>query len=101
MKLCALVFENRDADSLKKLAQALIAHPATIALLGSREEDAARLVFARSPDAPGDMNLLMREACQMLDGRGGGRPEMAQGGGSQLGKLDEAIEAVARRLPDD
>lgn len=101
VKLCARIFENRDADSLKKLAQALIAHPATIALLGSRETDAARLIFARSADAPGDMNALMREACQMLDGRGGGRADMAQGGGSKLDQLNEAIEAATRRLLDD
>jgi alanyl-tRNA synthetase len=80
------VFEGRDAESLKKLAQALIAQPGTIALLGSRDKDAARLVFARSSDAAGDMNTLMREACAMLDGRGGGKPELAQGGGKNLDK---------------
>jgi alanyl-tRNA synthetase len=100
LKLCARVFEDRDAESLKKLAQALIAHPATIALLGSREHDAARLVFARSANAPGDMNALMREACQMLDGRGGGKSDMAQGGGRNLDKLNEAIETAARQLTD-
>lgn len=97
-KLCVRVFENRDAESLKKLAQAIIAHPAAIALLGSREGGAARIIFARSPDAPGDMNALLREACQMLDGRGGGRPDVAQGGGSKLDKLDEALEAAASSL---
>lgn len=100
VKLCARVFEDRDAESLKKLAQALITHPATIALLGSTEHDAARLVFARSADAPGDMNALMHEACQTLDGRGGGRPDMAQGGGRQIGKVAEAVETAARHLTD-
>jgi alanyl-tRNA synthetase len=100
-RLCTRVFEDRDAESLKKLAQAIISHPATIALLGSRDQDAARLVFARSAEARGDMNAMMREACQMLDGRGGGKSDMAQGGGRNLDKLDEAIEAAARRLTDD
>jgi alanyl-tRNA synthetase len=100
-RLCTRVFEDRDAESLKKLAQALIAHPATVALLGSRDQDAARLVFARSTEAPGDMNALMREACQMLDGRGGGKPDMAQGGGHEPDKLTAAIEAAARRLTED
>ena len=100
VKLCARVFENRDAESLKRLAQAVIAHGAAIALLGSREREAARLIFARSGDAPGDMNALMKEACQTLAGRGGGRPDMAQGGGSKIEKLDEALEEAARRLTD-
>ncbi|HKU72754.1 MAG TPA: DHHA1 domain-containing protein [Pyrinomonadaceae bacterium] len=85
------VFSDRDADSLKKLAHALIAKPQTIALLASRDKDTARLVFARSADASGDMSMLMREACTMLDGRGGGRPDMAQGGGKHLEKLDAAL----------
>jgi alanyl-tRNA synthetase len=101
VRLCTHIFEDRDAESLKKLALALIAQPQTIALLGSRDRDTARLVFARSEDAPGDMNALMREACQTLDGRGGGRADMAQGGGHKVDKLTEAIEVAARRLTND
>src|SRR5678815_364055 len=85
------IFDGRDAESLKKLAHALISHPQTIALLGSRDKDTARLVFARSADAVGDMNALMREACAMLDGRGGGRPDMAQGGGKNVEKISDAL----------
>jgi alanyl-tRNA synthetase len=89
------LFESRDAESLKKLAHALIANPQTIALLGSRDKDTARLVFARSSDAPGDMNALMREACTLLDGRGGGKPDMAQGGGKNVDKVDDALTQAA------
>ena len=85
------IFDGRDAESLKKLAHALISHPQTIALLASRDNDTARLVFARSADAVGDMNTLMREACALLDGRGGGRPDMAQGGGKNVGKIGDAL----------
>src|SRR5689334_6463044 len=94
----AEVFEGRDAESLKKLAQALIASPGMIVLLGSRDKDTARLVFARSSDAPGDMNALMREACAMLDGRGGGRPDLAQGGGKRVERLDEIMQTIEARL---
>ena len=94
------VFDARDAESLKKLAHALIAHPHTIALLASRDKEAARLVFARSPDAPGDMSTLMREACTLLDGRGGGKPEMAQGGGKSVDKLSEALARATESLSE-
>jgi len=92
------VFDDRDADSLKHLALALTAHPKTVALLGSRDGDTARLVFARSSDAPGDMNVLMRKACEMLEGRGGGKPDLAQGGGGNVKKLQEAIDSALAKL---
>ena len=92
------LFEERDSESLKKLAQALIAKPGTIALLGSRDKDAARLVFARSSDAPGDMNALMRDACAMLEGRGGGRPDLAQGGGKRVERLEDVVNNAAQSL---
>ena len=92
------IFDGRDAESLKKLAHALITKPQTIALLASRDNDTARLVFARSPDAAGDMNALMREACAVLDGRGGGKPDMAQGGGKNIDKLSDALARAVRSL---
>jgi alanyl-tRNA synthetase len=98
LKVVAHVFENRAAESLKHLAQALVLHPHTIALLGSRDKDAARIVFARSTDAQGDMNALMREACSLLDGRGGGKADMAQGGGKNVQHLDEVISAMKSRF---
>jgi alanyl-tRNA synthetase len=92
------IFDARDAESLKKLAQALIANPGAIALLASRDKDTARLVFARSADARGDMNALMREACTSLDGRGGGKPELAQGGGKRVERLEEVITLIKSKL---
>ena len=98
VRIVTQVFERRDAESLKKLAHALIAHPQTVALLASRDTDTARLVFARSADAPGNMSALMRDACTLLDGRGGGKPDMAQGGGRNVQQLDEALNQAARAL---
>jgi alanyl-tRNA synthetase len=104
-RVVAHVFDARDgasltydAEFLKKLAHALMAKPRTIALLASRDKDAARLIFARSADASADMNALMREACALLDGRGGGKPDMAQGGGKNLARLDEAMERAVREV---
>jgi alanyl-tRNA synthetase len=98
LRLVARVFEGRDAEELRRLASAVAAHARAVALLGSRDETGARLVFARAADAQGDMNALLREACRALEGRGGGRPEMAQGGGPRAERLAEVIEDAARSL---
>jgi len=97
-RVVARVFEGREAEDLRRLASAVAAHAGAVALLGSREESGARLVFARHPEAHGDMNALLREACRALEGRGGGRPDLAQGGGPRTDLLPEVIEHAARSL---
>jgi alanyl-tRNA synthetase len=44
------------------------------------------------------MNQLMKKACEMLDGRGGGRPDMAQGGGKNTDKIQETIDRLMQDL---
>lgn len=97
-RVIAKVFEDRDNELLKKLAHALMAKPKTVALLGSRDADTARLVFARSADTSSDMSSLMRDACAVVEGRGGGKPEMAQGGGKKVDKLTDAITRAASSI---
>jgi alanyl-tRNA synthetase len=46
------------------------------------------------------MNALMREACAMLDGRGGGKPELAQGGGKRVERLEETITFIRSKLSE-
>jgi len=94
-RVIAHTFEGYDAEGLKRIAHSLVANLQVIALLGSRDGETARLVFARSEDVTDDMNALMRSACALLDGRGGGRPDMAQGGGKNVSKLEEAIKLAA------
>jgi alanyl-tRNA synthetase len=38
---------------------------------------------------------LVNVVAQMIGGRGGGRPDLAQAGGNDPAKLDEALAAVA------
>ena len=44
------------------------------------------------------MNAMMRAACELLDGRGGGKPDMAQGGGKNVGRLADAIDSAVSLL---
>lgn len=93
---------GRTPDDLKHLAQRIIAYPRTVVLLGSGQQagQPGHLVFARSADTDAHMGTLIRQACEVIGGRGGGRPEFAQGGGPDGSRVPEALDAVSSRLAE-
>jgi alanyl-tRNA synthetase len=97
-KLVRAVFSDRDADELRLLASRIVQSEPAVALLGARSDGAARLVFARSASLALNMGQLLSEACQLLGGRGGGKPELAQGGGPNAAAIEEALERAAQHL---
>ncbi|HKQ07973.1 MAG TPA: DHHA1 domain-containing protein [Blastocatellia bacterium] len=97
-KLVRAAFDDRDLDEVRLLASKITQSEAAVALLGTREAGAARLVFARSASLDQNMGQLLAEACQLLGGRGGGRPELAQGGGPNADNLEAAISLAAEKL---
>ena len=92
-RLVIRVFPARDPEEVRGLANRIAEHPGTVALLAAAG-DKANLVFARSADLSFDMNLLMKEAVTRIKGKGGGRPNFAQGGGP----LDPDLLSVLREL---
>ncbi|MFC0709158.1 alanine--tRNA ligase [Azorhizophilus paspali] len=77
-------------DQLKnKLGSAVI-------LLGGEFDGKVVLVAGVTQDMIGKLKAgdLMKQAAAVVGGKGGGRPDMAQGGGSEAGKLDEALALV-------
>jgi alanyl-tRNA synthetase len=97
-KLVHAIFDGREIEELRVLASKIVSGEPAIALLGARDEGAARIVFARSASLGQDMGRLLAEASQTLGGRGGGKPELAQGGGPQKEKLEEAIKTAAEKV---
>ncbi|MDQ3202030.1 MAG: alanine--tRNA ligase [Pseudomonadota bacterium] len=74
-------------DQLKnKLGRAVI-------LLGSVHEEKVVLVAGVTKDLTGQLKAgdLMKQAAAAVGGKGGGRPDMAQGGGIDAGALDAAL----------
>lgn len=98
-KIVRFVFEDRDAEELRILCARIVEREPAVAILATTVGGAARLVFARSPRVDLDVSKLMAEACQVLGGRGGGKPDLAQGGGNAA-RLAEALDLVAGRLTE-
>jgi alanyl-tRNA synthetase len=88
-------------DDLKHLAQRLVTHPQTVALLAAGQAgEKGVFTFARSADVEAHMGTLVRQACEIVGGRGGGRPDFAQGGGPEGNLAPQALEEALRTLAD-
>jgi len=87
---------------LRAVAQALAAR-GRVALLAGVDEGRASLCFAR-PRGPGrHLGDLVREAAALLGGKGGGAPDLAQGGGPGSERIGEALDLALGKLarPED
>jgi alanyl-tRNA synthetase len=69
-----------DANGLKAIASRIAERPGYVAVLVSEPAPAA-LVVARGPNVGMDAGALLKQLVERHGGKGGGRPEMAQGGG--------------------
>jgi alanyl-tRNA synthetase len=92
------VFEGRDAEEVRVLAAKIVERQPSVALLATRASGTVRLVFARSASLEHNMGLLLGEACETLGGRGGGKPELAQGAGPNVKRAEEAIRAAVEKV---
>jgi alanyl-tRNA synthetase len=97
VKVLATVVDGADPDALRgimdqcknKLGSAVI-------LLAATGDDKVALVAGVTKDLTDRVKAgdLMREFAGRLGGKGGGRPDMAQGGGTNVAALGEVLEAV-------
>jgi alanyl-tRNA synthetase len=84
---------DHPAERAKRIAQALKARSGTVVLLGARGER-PQLFFGRADDVGLDAGALLRAAAMAAGGRGGGRPEWAQGGAPDNTALGQALAAA-------
>lgn len=73
-----------------------------VAVLGSASEGRVSLIAAVSKDLTDKVKAgaLVGEVAKYVGGKGGGRPDMAQAGGTDVAGLDKAIAAVDTLVSD-
>jgi alanyl-tRNA synthetase len=90
-----------DAATLREMAEKLRDKLGeAVVLVGAVGKDRAMLVLTVSKGLTDRYRAgdLIKGIAQVLGGSGGGRPDMAQAGGSQIDKLDEALDSLFTRL---
>jgi alanyl-tRNA synthetase len=89
--------EVTDRSALRELAEQLRDKLGdSVVLVGSEHEGKVQLVLtvAKGLTARYKAGDMIRGIAQVVGGSGGGRPDMAQAGGTDVARLDEAIAAI-------
>ncbi len=97
VKVLGLRTEVTDRGALRELAEQLRDKLGdSIVLVGSESGGKAQLVATVSKALTDRFKAgdLIRPVAAQVGGSGGGRPDMAQAGGTDVSKLDEAIESI-------
>lgn len=89
------VLDGWDASGLKAVAAAVAATPGTCAAVFSSTQPAL-VVVARASDVAIDASSVLKALVERFGGKGGGKPDLAQGGG--LVGEPQALAAAAREL---
>jgi alanyl-tRNA synthetase len=93
-----------DAAGMRQLSDTLLARiKSGVVVLGRTGDGKASLIVRTSSDISKRVpaGQVIKELAPIIGGRGGGKPDMAEGGGNQPEKLAEALEAsykVVERL---
>jgi len=100
MSFIGKIFDGLDPKELRGVAEGYLKQ-AEVVVAATHTEGKASLVVAVGKTLLDKINAidLVKAAVEVVGGKGGGgRPEMAQGGGPDAGKLEEALEAIKKRL---
>lgn len=99
VKILTAAVEDLAAQDLRELAERTLArHAAGAVGIATVHDGKASMVVALTKELVGaglDAVELVRKAGRLLGGGGGGRPDMAVGGGSETSHLNEALAVMA------
>ncbi|BAD41751.1 serine-tRNA(Ala) deacylase AlaX [Symbiobacterium thermophilum] len=90
-------FGGRPADELRLLAAKVAGTPGCVAVFGTRGA-LPQLIFHRAADLRLDVGQILSAVLPIIDGKGGGSPVQAQGGGTRPERLEEALDAAVSRI---
>jgi alanyl-tRNA synthetase len=96
VRVVAREAKGLDASEMRQLSDTLLAKiKSGVVVLGRSGEGKASLIVRSSPDVSQRVpaGKVIKELAPIVGGKGGGKPDMAEGGGNLPEKLSEALEA--------
>jgi alanyl-tRNA synthetase len=96
VKVIGKIVDGLDANGMRQLSDTMLARlKSGVVVIGRKKEGKAGIIVRVSDDLTAKVKAgnVVKEIVPIVGGKGGGRPDMAEGGGSEPDKLNEAIEA--------
>jgi len=94
LRVIAKILPSADIEELVKAAGEFTKQSDVVAILAS-DQGGAKIVAAageRAVQLGANSGEMVREMSKVVGGGGGGRADLAQGGGPDVGKIGEALE---------
>jgi len=101
VKVVAKIVEDIDANGMRQLSDTLLARlKSGVVVVGRRDEAKAGLIVRVSGDLTSRIKAgdIIREIAPVVGGKGGGKPDMAEGGGPDVAKLQDALDAACTAI---
>lgn len=96
--------ENQPTNNLKSMVEAALKHiDQGLIFLGAVDQDKVLFVCGATKEVLAkniDCSQLVKMAAQMTGGNGGGRKDLAQAGGKDVHKVDEAMSAITNKITE-
>lgn len=96
VKVIAKTVEGLDKGGMRHLSDTLMSKiKSGVVVLGKSEEGKVSFIVRVSDDLTGKVKAgkIVQEIAPIVGGKGGGKPDMAEGGGTDASKLNDALEA--------
>jgi alanyl-tRNA synthetase len=101
VKVLGKIVEGLDANGTRQLSDTLLARLRSgVIVLGRKDDGKVSIIVRVSADLTDRVKAgnVIKEMVPIVGGRGGGKPDMAEGGGNLPDKLPEAIDAGIKAI---
>ena len=96
VKVLGKIVDGLDGNGTRQLSDTLLARlKSGVVVLGRKDDGKVGIIVRVSDDLTARVKAgdIIREIAPIVGGRGGGKPDMAEGGGTDPDKLSDAIDA--------
>jgi alanyl-tRNA synthetase len=93
-----VVYTLQDAGLLVDLAKAIATRAGAVGILGAVDGARALIAVACGAGSSSNAHDVLKVGLPLIDGKGGGKPDMSQGSGTNPNGLTAALQAMAKSL---